>query len=66
MTRNSHLNFELKCLLDIDTAISNFTETIHNAKINSSFLAHKFKFKHLIIPEFRQRITQKRKICNRW
>jgi len=66
MTRNSHLNIKLKFHADIDDAIRNFTETIINAKNNSSLPVHNLKSDHLITPEIRQLITDKRRARNRW
>jgi hypothetical protein len=60
ISRNSHINFKLKSSANIDTAIRNFTETIHNSKINASFLAHKFKSDYLITSKIRKLFTQKR------
>jgi hypothetical protein len=65
MTLNSHLKIKLKSHADIDEAIRNFTETILNAKNNSSFPAHNLKSDHLIRYEIRQLITEKRRTRNR-
>jgi len=64
--RNSHLNIKLKSHADIDDAIKNFTETILNTKNNASLPAHNLISDHLITPEIRQLITEKRRARNRW
>jgi len=66
MTRNSHLNIKLKSHADVDDAIRNFTETILNAKNNTSLPAYNLKSNHLITPEIRQLITEKRRARNHW
>lgn len=66
MTCNTNLNIKLKSHTDIDNAISTFTETIFNAKKNASSPIHGSKSDHLITPEIRQLITEKRRARNRW
>jgi len=66
MTCNTNLNIKLKSHADIDNAISTFTETILNAKKNASFPLHGSKSDHLITPEIRQLIIEKRRARNRW
>ncbi|KAL4125740.1 hypothetical protein QTP88_009980 [Uroleucon formosanum] len=66
MSWNTNLNNKLKSHADIDKAISTFTETILIAKKNASVPLLGPKSDHLITPEIRQLITEKRRARNRW